>query len=372
MAFKYPITPSLNQKRLIFSYAPDWILTIVLGAIFLSLDKVDGFRRMFSLEDPSIRYPFAKHVRVPNVPLYLISILAPLCAMVITNFLTIRTWWDLHNSTLGLLLSHALTGTFTQVVKVTVGRPRPDFIDRCQPPAGLTDPPYGLTSWTVCTQTNPKILRDGFRSFFSGHSSSSFAGLGFLAFYLAGKLHLFDSRGHAGKAWLSLSPFMAAALVGISRAMDNRHHWHDIAVGSAIGTLFAYFSYRQYYPSLSSPVSHFPYSPRIKLDDDAAQTLPTHANDSTVYPFTYPFTARPSSSQGHDDSSGPGRYPHTNNTSGRFDVNDTTQIPGTVPRPGPNSLQAVWNEGGETVDRSRGMDHDSAYGGISESHNPRV
>ncbi|KAJ3492485.1 hypothetical protein NLJ89_g11224 [Agrocybe chaxingu] len=291
MAFKYPITPSLHQKRLIFSYAPDWILTIVLGAIFLSLDKVDGYRRMFSLEDPSIRYPFAKHVRVPNVPLYLISILAPLCAMVITNLLTIRTWWDLHNSTLGLLLSHALTGTFTQVVKVTVGRPRPDFIDRCQPPAGLTDPAYGLTSWTVCTQTNPKILRDGFRSFFSGHSSSSFAGLGFLAFYLAGKLHLFDSRGHAGKAWLSLSPFMAAALVGISRAMDNRHHWHDIVVGSAIGTLFAYFSYRQYYPSLSSPVSHFPYAPRIKLDDD-------DDDDYVEHPEPPAAVERPSPSRG--------------------------------------------------------------------------
>ena len=88
-----------------------------------------------------------------------------------------------------------------------------DIIDRCQPPAGAVDPVFGLSNWTICTQEENKILRDGFRSFPSGHSSCmssnqlswhgsmnaivvSFAGLGFLAFYLAGKLHLFDSRGH--------------------------------------------------------------------------------------------------------------------------------------------------------------------------------
>jgi diacylglycerol diphosphate phosphatase/phosphatidate phosphatase len=95
-----------------------------------------------------------------------------------------------------VVLGLALTGSITQFVKITVGRPRPDVIDRCQPPTGSVDPTFGLSNWTICTQANEAILRDGFRSFPSGHSSMSFAGLGFLSFYLAGKLHLFDSRGH--------------------------------------------------------------------------------------------------------------------------------------------------------------------------------
>lgn len=64
-----------------------------------------------------------------------------------------------------------------------------------------------------------------------------------MAWYLAGKLHLFDEKGHAvsvylkvskghsllmsrrsaqSKAWLSLTPLSGAALVAISRTMDYR------------------------------------------------------------------------------------------------------------------------------------------------------
>lgn len=35
-----------------------------------------------------------------------------------------------------------------------------------------------------------------------------------------------------------------------------------------IGTVFAYFAYRQYYPSLQSLDSHKPYPPRIKRPTD--------------------------------------------------------------------------------------------------------
>lgn len=53
-------------------------------------------------------------------------------------------------------------------------------------------------------------------------------------------------------------------------------HWHDVLVGSAVGLIFSYFSYRQYFPSLASPLSHRPYSPRIEREDEPEEGLPTH------------------------------------------------------------------------------------------------
>ncbi|PPQ81213.1 hypothetical protein CVT25_015737 [Psilocybe cyanescens] len=323
-----PMTP-VRRRKLIYSYAPDWILTIVLAALFFSLDKVDGYRRVFSLEDSSIRHPYAVHERVPNIALYFICFVAPFCIMPIVNFITVRSWWDFHNSTLGLILGLSMTGAMTQLVKITVGRPRPDLLDRCRPPPGLRDPPYGSTDWSVCTQTDNDILRDGFRSFFSGHSSMSFAGLGFLAYYLAGKVHLFDNRGHASKAWLALSPFMAASLVAISRTMDYRHHWQDVLVGSLVGTLFAFFTYRQYYPPLSSKLSHRPYSPRIKREEDHA-VLPTHIDH---------FTEQPTNANRHQYSDS---------------TDDNYELAGTVPRPpGPGRLEHVWKEGAGSPNMSQ-------------------
>jgi len=190
---------------------------------------------------------------------------APLVLMPVVNVLTVRSWWDWHNSWLGCVFSLSVAGSLTQAVKVTVGRPRPDFIDRCQPTSGSADSPvYGLASASICTQKNISILRDGFRSFWSGHASISFAGLGFLSWYLAGKLHLFDRQGHTGKSFLALTPLTGALLVAISRTMDYRHHWQDVTVGSIVGLVVSYFAYRQYYPPLTSVYSHLPFAPRIK------------------------------------------------------------------------------------------------------------
>src|ERR1051325_164964 len=90
--------------------------------------------------------------------------------MTFTALVIKKSMHDWHHSSLGLLMGLTLTLMITALFKNTVGRPRPDFIDRCQPKVGDTDPEFGLSSSAICTRTD--LLRDGYKSFLSGHSSS--------------------------------------------------------------------------------------------------------------------------------------------------------------------------------------------------------
>lgn len=263
-------TPVTRRRRLelLRSYLPDWIITILLAGLLAIINNVHGFRREFSLTDTSLQHTYAVHERVPVWLLGVVAVLVP--ALIIAGFAlgVSRSVWDLHNGLLGFVLANALTVTVTTILKVTVGRPRPDVIDRCQPRAGAANGvPYGLVTDLICTvPTTNKTLRDGFRSFPSGHASTAFAGLTYLSLYLAGKLHLFDRRGHAVSAWLCGIPLMAAALIAVSRTMDYRHHATDVIAGALLGLVVAYWSYKLYYPPLSHAMSHKPYSPRIPAE----------------------------------------------------------------------------------------------------------
>lgn len=65
--------------------------------------------------------------------------------------------------------------------------------------------------------------------------TGSFAGLGFLAWYLCGKIKVFDRRGHAAKLCIVVLPYLSAALIGVSRVDDYWHHWTDVFTGALIG-----------------------------------------------------------------------------------------------------------------------------------------
>lgn len=74
-----------------------------------------------------------------------------------------RSPFDAHQGALGFVLSLAITTTLTDIVKITVGRPRPDLLARCMLPPGTVNAIPGLVTSALCTQPNKAILADGFK-----------------------------------------------------------------------------------------------------------------------------------------------------------------------------------------------------------------
>ena len=80
-----------------------------------------------------------------------------------------------------------LNGVITDIIKLVVGRPRPDFAFRCWPDTGGQVPDGGLTSDSISCTGDPDTITEGRKSFPSGHSSFSFASWGFVFLYLSGE-----------------------------------------------------------------------------------------------------------------------------------------------------------------------------------------
>ncbi|PYH40511.1 phosphatase PAP2 family protein [Aspergillus saccharolyticus JOP 1030-1] len=274
---KLPFTKKRLRPRVVLSYIADYVILIACIAGFYVLDSIEPYHQHFSLRNISIQYPYAVHERVTIQEALCISGVAPLLIIAVytlfidglfshnkpqdpvsgkRKFNGPYRWkdrlWELNCGVLGLLLSQGLTFVITQVLKNACGKPRPDFIDRCQPRAGSQDAIPGLSNSTICTGEHA-LIKDGFRSWPSGHSSSSFAGLFYLTLWMSGKLHIMDNKGEVWKALLVMIPSLGATLVAVSRIMDARHHPFDVITGSLLGIICAIISYHQYFPPLSQP-----------------------------------------------------------------------------------------------------------------------
>ncbi|KKY38688.1 putative diacylglycerol pyrophosphate phosphatase 1 [Diaporthe ampelina] len=257
------------------SYAPDYVgLAILVAAYALIVLLVEPFHRLFYINDLAISFPHAEVERVPVTLNVVYAAAVPLALIVLANSLAGASRHKHHVAILGLAIALILTSFLTDTVKNTVGRPRPDLVARCKPAPGT--PENKLVGVDVCTETRHHVLHDGWRSFPSGHSSFSFAGLGYLSLFLAGQVRLFVvgggggrkdgsagqglngragandgegravyARGDLGRALLCLGPLLGAAMIAISRCQDYRHDVYDVCTGALLGYLVAYWSYRR-------------------------------------------------------------------------------------------------------------------------------
>nr|GMD70322.1 lipid phosphate phosphatase 2-like [Ipomoea batatas] len=235
-----------HGKEIARIHMHDWIILFLLVVIEVVLNVIEPFHRFVGAEMMTdLKYPM-KDNTIPVWAVPIIAIILPFTVMLGFFFRgTGRNVYDLHQAILGLLFSVLITGVITDAIKDGVGRPRPDFFWRCFPDGkGVFD---SVTGNVKCTGLK-NVIKEGHKSFPSGHTSWSFAGLGFLSWYLSGKIKAFDQQGHAAKLCIVVLPLLFAALVGVSRVDDYWHHWQDVFAGGFIGFTVASFCYLQFFP----------------------------------------------------------------------------------------------------------------------------
>ncbi|KAJ2826322.1 hypothetical protein IWW50_002419 [Coemansia erecta] len=240
--------PETRRGRLVLSYAPDYAVLVVMAVLWALLSKITPFHRDFSLTDKTIQFPH----KPDSVPFYAAVLLCAVFPLVVIVAWTgaRRTFHDMNSGILGLAIALILNMMITNTVKNLAGRLRPDFIARCNLNATeVQEPAIGLLTSAVCNPTDNSVFLDGMRSFPSGHTSFSFAGLTYLSLWLAGHLRIGDRWGRTYKSFVCLLPLLAAMLVGVSRTKDYRHHWQDVLSGAILGAIMGWFGYLQYYPS---------------------------------------------------------------------------------------------------------------------------
>lgn len=244
----------------------DWVLVLISMVIGYILEDIPSVEHEI-IQSISIEYPHLKNETIPSYLLIILSILVPCITIAITTFIKKKDWRLIHSVILGLFVSVGYTYLITNILKISVGRLRPDFMKRC-------NPNHSSGSLRItCNPDSADILTQGRKSFPSGHSSMAFSGLSYLSLFIFYNTRTISSG--ASRILLVLLPIMGATFVGISRLNDYRHHWEDIVVGALLGILVSYSSYRQYnQPEYES----IQYNPNT-IDTNNASTYHINEND---------------------------------------------------------------------------------------------
>jgi membrane-associated phospholipid phosphatase len=193
----------------------DW--STVLAALLLIipvavLDSTTDFKlRSFSVYDATISFRYNAASTIP----YWVAVVGPGCCMLLSFAAgELGMARGLHASAISAaaavlhfsldgIASFLVTSVVTSATKITVGRYRPDWLDRCRPdlPSDITLA-YGASPADniACSGStlSASKMRDGHWSFPSGHASTVFAFAIYSATYCMWTLYFRPARQYAG------------------------------------------------------------------------------------------------------------------------------------------------------------------------------
>ncbi|KAH9461962.1 hypothetical protein MJO28_003278 [Puccinia striiformis f. sp. tritici] len=265
------------------AYVIDWgvgLAAIVVSKLYL--ETASPYHRDLSVYFHDTDYHWSlRSEQVPDEWLHHLSVTLPVLLLIILTLITyprggIHLIPMLHHSLLGLLVAHSMAIVPTDILKIWIGELRPDFFSRCA---------YSEDT-KICKPFfhNHKLMESGRKSFPSGHSSTAFAGLTFLALWIAGRNGAFalggDGLRAAGPLQSRLLRLLVAIIwlviaiwIAVTRIQDHRHHPRDVIAGGIIGIISASIGYLFYFPSpfKGSSLGLTMGKPRLVYDHD---TLP--------------------------------------------------------------------------------------------------
>ncbi|KAI9748305.1 MAG: hypothetical protein M1815_003354 [Lichina confinis] len=326
----------MPSKRMVGSYLLDWMILVATVICAFSLSRVTPNMQPFSLVDPKISLPYSTTTKVPTLALFFIATVAPTIILFVLCMVFVpgraadprapravrwrRKLWALNTAWLGLGLAVVSAQLVTDLGKTFFGKPRPDLLSRCNPDldrikentvSGFGDRLSGgaiMVRHTICR--SEVDLKDGFRSFPSGHASLSFASMTYLTLWICSKFFIAVPKYAYGRARPSSStsashpplpvqhtdpdgpsthrkkhqrlpsadamdylcpdalpspvqhhaaapplylvvlafvPLGVALYVASTRYSDYRHHGFDILSGSVLGVASAFLGFRWYH-----------------------------------------------------------------------------------------------------------------------------
>uniref|UniRef100_A0A3Q4IAP2 Phospholipid phosphatase 3 n=1 Tax=Neolamprologus brichardi TaxID=32507 RepID=A0A3Q4IAP2_NEOBR len=249
-----PVLPLQEKHRTFLSPHFCWLDTACgvpsLPFLIIETSTIQPYQRGFYCSDESIRYPRKEGETISDAVLCGVGILIGIFSIVIGECYRIH---QLHQGTksfvgnpyvaalykqIGVFLfGCAISQSFTDIAKVSVGRMRPHFLDICRPNFSTINCSLGYITNYTCTGEESEV-QEARKSFFSGHASFSLFTMLYLCFYIQSR---FTWRGaRLLRPLLQFTLLMMAFYTGLSRVSDHKHHPTDVLAGFVQGALVAY------------------------------------------------------------------------------------------------------------------------------------